>query len=177
MLSILAQVLASPIFMRLSQLIQNSSSKQIKGEIMKVLKMLFAVSMTLLFVSSAAVAGDFDWIRNFNIKAETDPSGFRARLATRFKIGDAQIKIVLNNVENPSDAYMVLRLGEMSKQPTENVIEKYKSGKGKGWGALAKSMGIKPGSKEFHALKRGHDLYDEKPKVKSKDKGKGKIKK
>ncbi|MBW2248778.1 MAG: hypothetical protein JRF62_16680 [Deltaproteobacteria bacterium] len=137
---------------------------------MKVLKMLFAVSMTLLFVSSAAVAGDFDWIRNFNIKAETDPSGFRARLATRFKIGDAQIKIVLNNVENPSDAYMV-------KQPTENVIEKYKSGKGKGWGALAKSLGIKPGSKEFHALKRGHDLYDEKPKVKSKDKGKGKIKK
>lgn len=175
MLSILAQVLASPIFMRLSQLIQNSLSKQMKGEIMKVLKMLFAVSMTLLFVSSAAVAGDFDWIRNFNIKAETDPSGFRARLATRFKIGDAQIKIVLNNVENPSDAYMVLRLGEMSKQPTENVIEKYKSGKG--WGALAKSLGIKPGSKEFHALKRGHDLYDEKPKAKSKDKGKGKRKK
>jgi len=173
--SILAQVLASPIFMRLSQLIQNSPSKQIKEEIMKVLKMLFVVSMTLLLVSSAAVAGDFDWIRNFNIKAETDPSGFRARLATRFKIGDAQIKIVLNNVENPSDAYMVFRLGEMSKQPTENVIEKYKSGKG--WGALAKSLGIKPGSKEFHALKRGHDLYDEKPKAKSKHKGKGKSKK
>jgi hypothetical protein len=151
--------------------------KNSKGEIMKVLKMLFAVSMTLLFVSSAAVAGDFDWIRNFNIKAEANPSGFRARLATRFKIGDAQIKIVLNNVENPSDAYMVLRLGEMSKQPTENVIEKYKSGKGKGWGALAKSMGIKPGSKEFHALKRGHDLYDEKPTAKSKNKGKGKSKK
>jgi hypothetical protein len=84
---------------------------------------------------------------------------------------------VLNNVEKPSDAYLVLRLGEMSKQPIENVIEKYKSDKGKGWGALAKSLGIKPGSKEFHALKRGHDLYDEKPKVKSKDKGKVKGKK
>jgi hypothetical protein len=35
------------------------------------------------------------------------------------------------------------------------------------------SLGIKPGSKEFHALKRGHDLYDEKPKAKIKDKGKG----
>lgn len=141
---------------------------------MKVLKMLFVVSMALLLFSSAAVAGDFDWIRDFNIKAEADPSGFRASLATRFKIGDAQIEIVLNNVEKPTDVYIVLRLGEMSKQPTENVIEKYKSGKGKGWGALAKSLGIKPGSKEFHALKRGHDLYDEKPKVKSKDKGKGK---
>ncbi len=144
---------------------------------MKVLKMLFVVSMALLLVSSTAAAGDFDWIRDFNIQAEADPSGFRARLATRFNIGDAQIKIVLNNVEKPADAYMVLRLGEMSKQPTENVIEKYKSDKGKGWGALAKSIGIKPGSKEFHALKRGHDFYDEKPKVKSKGKGMSKGKK
>ena len=144
---------------------------------MKLLKMLFVVSMVLLLVSSAAVAGDFDWIRDFNIKAEAGPSGFRASLAARFKRGNAQIEIVLNNVEKPSDAYLVLRLGEMSKQPIENVIEKYKSGKGKGWGALAKSLGIKPGSKEFHALKRGHDLYDEKPKVKSKDKGKVKGKK
>ena len=141
---------------------------------MKVLKMLFAVSMTILLVSSAAVADDFDWIRDFNIKAEADSSGFRLRLATRFQIGDAQIKIVLNNVENPSDAYIVLRLGEMSNQPTESVIEKYKSGKGQGWGAIAKNLGIKPGSREFHALKRGHDLYDEKPKGKSKGKGKGK---
>jgi hypothetical protein len=159
-------------------IIQNDPSKQIQKEnIMKLLKMLFVVSMALLLVSSAAVAGDFDWVRDFNIKAEADPSGFRARLATRFKIGDTQIKIVLNNVEKPADAYMLLRLGEMSKQPTEYVIEKYKSGKGKGWGALTKSLGIKPGSKEFHALKRSHDLYNKKPKVKSKSKDKGKGKK
>ena len=139
--------------------------------------MLFVVSMVLLLFSSAAVAGDFGWTKDFNIKAEADPSGFRASLAARFKIGNAQIEIVLNNVEKPSDAYLVLKLGEMSKQPIENVIEKYKSGKGKGWGALAKSLGINPGSKEFHALKRGHDLYDEKPKVKSKDKSKVKGKK
>lgn len=139
-----------------------------------MIKVFFAVSMALLLFSSAVVAGDFDWIRDFNIQAEANPSGFRARLATRFKIGDAQIKIVLNNVEKPADAYMVLRLGEMSSQPTESVIEEYKSGKGKGWGALAKSLGIKPGSKDFHALKRGHDLYDQKPNGKSKGKGKGK---
>ena len=144
---------------------------------MKVLKMLFVISIAFLFLSSTAEAGDFDWIKDLNVKAEADPSGFKARLAARFKIGDTQIKIVLNNVENPSDAYMVLKLGEMSKQPTENVIAKYKSGKSKGWGVIAKRLGIKPGSKEFHALKRGHDLYDEKPNAKNKDKGKGKRKK
>ncbi|MEE8554114.1 MAG: hypothetical protein V3S72_12515 [Desulfobacterales bacterium] len=142
---------------------------------MKQLKILFVVSMALLLVSSAAVAGDFDWIRDFNIKAEANPSGFRARLATRFKIGNTQIEIVLKNVEKPADAFMVLRLGEMSKQPTEYVIGKFKSGKGKGWGALAKSLGIKPGSKEFHALKRGQDLYadNDRGKGKAKNKGKG----
>jgi hypothetical protein len=58
----------------------------------------------------------------------------------------------------------------------ERVIEKYESGKGKGWGALAKSLGIRPGSKEFHALKQGHDLYGEKHNGKRR-KGKAKGKK
>ena len=141
---------------------------------MKLIKMLFLILMVLLLVSSRAVAGDFDWAKDFNIQAEADPSGIRARLATRFKIGDAEIEAVLSNVKKPADAYMVFRLGEMSKQSTSYVVEKYKAGKGKGWGALAKSLGIKPGSREFHALKRGHDLDDAKPKSKDKAKGKGK---
>jgi hypothetical protein len=143
---------------------------------MKPQKIFFMVLVVFLLVSSAAVvtAGDFDWIKDFNIRAEADPSGFRARLATRFNIGDTQITAVLSNVERPSDAYIVLRLGEMSAKPTDYVIEKYKSGKGKGWGALAQSLGIKPGSKEFHALKRGSDFYDDNNKGKGKDKGKGK---
>ena len=144
---------------------------------MKVLNMLYVISIAFLFVSSVALAGDFDWIKDFNVKAEADPSGFRIRLAARFKIGNAEVKTVISNAESPADAYIVLRLGEMSNQPTEKVIENYKSGKGKGWGAIAKSLGIKPGSKEFHALKLDHDLYDEKPEVKSKGKSKGKSKK
>jgi len=60
----------------------------------------------------------------------------------------------------------------MSGKPIDYVTEQYKENKGRGWGALAKSLGIKPGSPEFHALKSGDDLYD--PKGKSKSKGKGK---
>jgi hypothetical protein len=40
------------------------------------------------------------------------------------------------------------------KQP-EVVMATYESHKGKGWGVIAKELGIKPGSAEFHALKRG----------------------
>ena len=141
---------------------------------MKPLKILFVIFLELLLVSSLASAGDFDWIKDFNIKAEADPSGFRARLEARFQVGDIEIKTVLGNVEKPADAYMLLRLGEMSNRPIDYVIEKYKAGKGKGWGVLAKSLGIKPGSADFHALKQGHDLHDDMPRDKGKVKGKGK---
>ena len=81
---------------------------------MKALKMMLTGLMVLLFVSSAALAGDFDWLKDLNVKAEVDPSGFRAQLAARFKIGNTEINTVISNVERPADAYMVLRLGEMS---------------------------------------------------------------
>jgi hypothetical protein len=141
---------------------------------MKVFKIILGTAAILFLVSSMAVAGDFDWVPDFNIKAEADPSGFKAKLSTRFQIGDVHINAVLSNVDNPADAYMVLRLGEMSNKPPEYVIKEYKARKGKGWGVLAKSLGIKPGSKEFHALKRGHDLYDGSGKSKGKGKGKHK---
>jgi hypothetical protein len=134
----------------------------------------------LLLVAFAAEAKDFDWVPEFNIAAQADPSGFRARIAARFRIGDAEIDAVLRDVHDPADAYLVFRFGEMAHRPPAYVVEHYKGGKKKGWGALAKSLGIKPGSPEFHALKSGHDLSDDgwgkakKGKGKSKDKGKGK---
>lgn len=158
---------------------------------MKLYKMIFVTAMTILFIAPAAFAGDFSWARDFNIQAQADPSGFRARLATRFKIGDLQVRTVLSNIENPADAYLMLRLGEMSGKPTGYVLEQYNRTKKKGWGSLAKSLGIKPGSREFHALKKGHDFNneynnrhisynsydDDQGRGKRKNKGKGKGKK
>ncbi len=127
---------------------------------MKLFKILLIFSMALLVVSSTAIASDFGWTRDFNIQAQADPSGLRARLAARFNLGDVQVKAMLSNFDSPADVYIMLRLGEMSGRPTGYVVEKYRNNKGKGWGALAKSLGIKPGSEEFHALKRGQDLHD-----------------
>jgi hypothetical protein len=126
---------------------------------MKLLKISLISLIALFAVSSAAIASDFGWTRDYNIEAQADPSGFRAKLATRFNLGDVQINAMLSNFDSPADAYIMLRLGEMSGRPTGYVVEKHRNNKGKGWGALAKSLGIKPGSEEFHALKRGHDLH------------------
>lgn len=144
---------------------------------MKLTRTSVMLSIILLLAfSAAATAGDFDWTRDFNVRADADPSGFRLRIAARFHMGDAQVNAVLTNVESPADAYIVLRLGEIAAQPPDYVIQQYRTSRGKGWGALAKSLGIKPGSKEFHALKRGSDLYDVDSRGKGKGKGKGKDK-
>ena len=135
---------------------------------MKTFKLAVLVFLMLLVGPSMAVAGDFNWMKNFNTQASLDPSGFRAKLAARFKIGDVPLSVVLGNITDPAHAYIVLRLGEMAHQSVERVMEEYHKNKGKGWGVIAKNLGIKPGSAEFHALKDGHDL-DGYPNVGKKD--------
>lgn len=85
-----------------------------------------------------------------------------------------EINAAIGNTDSAADAYACLRLGEISHQPIERVISEYKKGRGKGWGNIAKGLGIKPGSSEFHALKQGHDLYDDKGYGGGKEKGRGK---
>jgi hypothetical protein len=145
---------------------------------MKLYRVFLVASAVFLLLLSAAgaSAGDFDWIENFNIRADTDPSGFRARLAARFGVAEAKVEVILGKVNGPADAYIIFRLGEMAARPADYVLQRYRSGKGKGWGALAKSLGIKPGSKEFHALKRGDDLYNDARGDEGKSKGKGRSK-
>ena len=144
-------------------------------------RMMLMGLLMLLVLPLNSVAGEFDWMKDFNLKAVEDPAGLTARLEARFKIGEAKIKAILETVEHPADAYTLFRLGEMCKQPMDQVMKKYQANKGKGWGVLAKSLGIKPGSKEFHELKQGQDLYDDRPQDKGRpdkeEKGKGKGKK
>jgi hypothetical protein len=145
---------------------------------MKFKKLAFTCLGFIFFflLSMPCVAADFDWMRNMNITAQADSSGFRARLSTRFNLGDTQVKVILGNVKRPADAYMALRLGEISSKPTSYVIQRYKALQGKGWGVLARDLGIKPGSQQFKALKQGHDLKGMDQNKNHYDKGKNKSK-
>lgn len=56
---------------------------------------------------------------------------------------------------NPGEVYMTFWLSQLTKKQPPYVADTYKANRGKGWGVVAKRLGIKPGSAEFHALKRG----------------------
>ncbi len=122
-----------------------------------------------------AAAGDLDgFLRDLNIQARLDGDGFSARVSAQFGVPEARVNVVLGTVSEPADAFMVFQLGQMTQQPPDKVLEVYRAQKGKGWGVMAKELGIKPGSPEFHALKNGDFKLGAKPEKGAKGEGGGK---
>lgn len=144
------------------------------------MKKIFFVFMISFLLSAPAIAvGGLDtFLSNLNIRAQADLGRFCATVSANFGVPEARVRVVLDTVREPAAAFMVFQL---SRQPTEKIIEVYQARKDKGWGVIAKELGIKPGSAEFHALKRGDFSFDVEPSEdpgigKGKGKGKGKDK-
>lgn len=122
----------------------------------RLIPICLAVSLLLPLV---ALAGGLEgFLANVNVQARADLPGFSARLSTQFGVPDAKVQAVIQSVQQPADAFMVFQLGQMSGKQPDRVLAVYAPNKSKGWGAIAKELGIKPGSAEFHALKNG-DLH------------------
>lgn len=143
-------------------------------------KPALALLILALFCSQAFAGGGLDgFLNDLNIQARADRSGFSARVSAQFNVPLPQVQAVLQVVQAPADAFMVFQLGQMTSTPPESVLKVYQAKKGNGWGVIAKNLGIKPGSREFHALKRGDLVLSGEPgggndKGHGKGKGKGK---
>ncbi len=141
---------------------------------MKKVRLMACLVVILISYASAAYADLDSFLKNVNIQAQTDMKNFSIRLSTQFGIPGARVDAIISNVSSPADAFMVLQLGQMAHKQPEAVLQTYKRGKGKGWGELAKELGIKPGSPEFHALKRGDLSFTGEPGGGGRGHGKGK---
>jgi hypothetical protein len=49
----------------------------------------------------------------------------------------------------PAEAFMILQLVRVTGKPIHKVVKRYHKHKGKGWGAVAYSFGIKPGTQKY----------------------------
>lgn len=145
----------------------------------KILSFIFILS--LFIFSPAFAASDLDnFIKSLNVQAQADLGAFKVRLSSQFGVPVPRVDAIMASVKTPGDAYMCFRVGQVASRPVEVVMKEYQTHKGKGWGVIAKKLGIKPGSKEFHALKKGDfngdDATPGKGKGKGKSKGKGRDK-
>ncbi len=131
-----------------------------------------AVIACTLCLTGVAHADLEVFLRDLNLSAHQDPSGFRAELGARFDVSGVRLDLVLRSVDEPAEAAVVLWLGERCRQPPETVLRVYREHRRQGWGAIARSLGIKPGSAAFHALKKGElDWHPTNRRGHGKDKG------
>lgn len=63
--------------------------------------------------------------------------------------------LLINRRWAPGDVYMACTIASIIGRPCRYVVDEYTRDHAQGWGAIAKRMGIKPGSAEFHRLKQG----------------------
>lgn len=116
-------------------------------------------------------------LNDLNTFAKSKLKEFKKDLCNDFKISEEKIdKLMTTFGMQPADVFMTLQVSKQSGKTVEDVAENFKKNKDKGWGVIAKEMGIKPGSKEFHALKDSAKGKSKKMKEEkgNKDNGKGK---
>jgi hypothetical protein len=145
-------------------------------------KLLIAICLGLV-VSSSTYAqyntGDSELnstLRKIDGEAKVNFTGFKNDISITYNVPDK--KITSWSVEfglKGGDIYMVVEISKITRKSVDEVVRVYQANKKKGWGAIAKELGIKPGSPEFHALKNGASSKANKA-AQGNAKGKGKKK-
>ena len=99
-----------------------------------------------------------------NDDAKKDPVVFTKDMSTTYKVPETQVKTMSESGMKSGDIFMVLETAKITKKPVDEVVKVYKANKDKGWGAISKELGIKPGSAEFKALKGSAEAKSKKSK-------------
>ncbi|MCJ0826759.1 hypothetical protein MQC88_12485 [Luteimonas sp. 50] len=68
---------------------------------------------------------------------------------------DLVTDLLVNQRWAPGDVYYACAIAQVIGQPCRYVADQWQQDHGQGWGVLAQRLGIKPGSPEFHRLKKG----------------------
>lgn len=122
--------------------------------------------------------GDVDmdgFLKDVSIKAKENINNFVNDAVVKFNVAKDKIEGLIK-IMDPGDVFMTLQTAEIVNKPIDDVAAAYNKAKDKGWGQIAKDLGIKPGSAEFHALKNKMKGKKEKKEKGGNGNGKGKKK-
>lgn len=124
-------------------------------KILTVLIALFFCSLSYAQIAFKTGSIEFDSdLNKINVDAEVNFGKFKADVGVSYDISEKKIDHLHASVKmEAAEIYLALGIAKISKKSIDEVIAVYKVHKDKGWGYIAKQMGIKPGSPEFHALK------------------------
>ncbi len=124
-----------------------------KPVIFVFLLFLAVISNAQILYNTGNAEFDID-LNKINVNAKLDFEAFKTDINLSYNISEKKIDYLSVSVKmEPAEIYLALELSKISGKPVDDVIEIYKVHKNKGWGYIAKQLGIKPGSPEFHKLK------------------------
>lgn len=125
-------------------------------KIFLALAVLFAGMVQAQTINFNPRTGDVEmdaFLKSVNDEAKKDIGAFTTKVTNTFGIVKSDVDKLLKDMM-PGDVYMAAQVASTINKPITDVSVAYNNNKGKGWGAIAKEMGIKPGSPEFHKLKQ-----------------------
>lgn len=127
------------------------------------------ISLTV-FIPAAGADSDLNFaLTQLNAAARLDFGSFKANIGLSYNLSASKIEYMHVSLRmQPSDIFMAAELSVLSGMPIDRVVVIYQRNKHKGWGQIAKQLGIKPGSAKFHALKRKANYHSDRIKHKNK---------
>ena len=91
---------------------------------------------------------------DFNVYASGNLDGFVDEVVVSYGAPRVLVReYVVERRWPPGDVYYACALAHYSHHRCEYVLDLWERDHGRGWGVIAKRLGIKPGSPAFHALK------------------------
>ena len=118
---------------------------------MKKLLLLLLIITTI--TASAHKNGFKSYRTQANRYGSDNPALFGQMLARQYNLNESAIGDLHQKFNrNWGDLALGLEMGHLSKKPMNTVLGTYENNRG--WGNIAKDLGIKPGSEEFHRMKR-----------------------
>jgi hypothetical protein len=134
------------------------------------MKKLLVVSVGLVFLFGLAVPASSEQrgstgdkkldskLEQINVQAKADPEAFIDQLSSRYNISGPDIRQAKETYSlGAADIFMATALAKVTHRPVLSVAEEYDQNQGIGWGVMAQDMGIKPGSRAFHNMKKNAD--------------------
>ena len=111
----------------------------------------------LLIITSFTAYAQKSGFRYYRASADRfgsdNPVVFGQMLARQYNLNESAIGDLHKKFNgNWGDLALGLEMGNLSKKPMYTVVGAYE--KNQGWGNIAKDLGIKPGSEEFHRMKK-----------------------
>lgn len=93
---------------------------------------------------------------DLSVEAAGNLAEFLTHVSVTYDVPEEELEsLITDEGMTPADVYMSAVVADLAETPIEDVVAEYRDSEGRGWGEIAKRLGIKPGSDAFHQLKDG----------------------